>query len=173
MKIKHITLSIVICWLANPIYAKSYFTTQKSIPSMQNSPTSVTTSNLLQILQSDDIYNLKKFIKEHPQFNWNKAYLNLPWSSETQTPLHAATWLGSVEIVRYLLNKNKGHIRNTINTKNSFGFTPLQIAQIPPANPERNLELYPNQTDPNYERISKILEKYHSKTKNKLKRKKS
>jgi hypothetical protein len=157
MKVKIFLSFMILTVFTVPIFAKRAKT-------IQNQPTNVITSNLLQALKEDNISELKKFIKDNPSFQWDEKYLNLPWSAESQTPLSAATWLGSINSVRYLLNKNIGNVKMSINIPSSHNdVTALQYAQIPPAGPERNLELYPHQIDSNYERIAKILEKYQSK----------
>jgi hypothetical protein len=90
--------------------------------------TQVVLQDLLQYFRTDNLSALKDMIKKNPQFKWNKTYLNFPWPSESQTALSAATIHHAYKCLNFLLLKNPGNVRSSINTSSSHGYTPLHYA---------------------------------------------
>lgn len=120
--------------------------------------TSTKIKDLSKYLRNDDVASIKIFVKENPDFDWNQTYERLGWTGkEQQTPLSAATWLGSVKSVNYFLARNIGNIRSSINTVSGKGFSPLHYATTHPR------KIYPHQIAENYAHIASLLKQYDAK----------
>lgn len=163
MKIKNKVLLLTIIGLSinhatktanlNPTFGTHVPTNQ--FPSRFNhQPKKSIILSLEKILVQDNVEKLKKFIKENPTFQWNEKYLNLPWKKESQTPLSAATWLGAINCVEYLLVHNTGNIKASYNIASSHGFSVLHYAKNPPK-PSKS---YKNQKPENFQKIAILLD---------------
>lgn len=119
-------------------------------------------SKLETIFEKDDVAALKTFIKNNPTppFQWNETYSHLPWPTEAQTPLSAATWFGSYNCVKYLLKNKDLNIKESFTIPSSRGFSALHYADNPPAKKYRKS---PHQTNANYTKIVAILKKHGAK----------
>ena len=164
MKFKNKILSMTMLGLSinqaataknlNPTFGTNVPTNQFSFDFNHRRTKSIILS-LRNILIQDNLERLKTFIKENPTFQWNEKYLNLPWKKESQTPLSAATWLGSINCVEYLLANNIGNIKASYDIVSSRGFSALHYAKNPPK-PSKS---YKNQKPENFEKIATLLDK--------------
>ncbi|MCX5922973.1 MAG: hypothetical protein NTU89_00220 [Candidatus Dependentiae bacterium] len=109
-------------------------------------------SQLKKIFANDNDADLQRFVIANPNFNWNLAYTNLPWSGNPATPLNAAAWFGSKKCVWYLLLEQPGNFMKSINTKSGSGHTSLAYASHPPKK-----RTFPYQKNENFKAIAASL----------------
>ncbi len=139
----------------NPTFG-TYVPTNEFPSAFNRHPKKSVILSLRNILVQDNVEKLKEFIKNNPTFQWNEKYLNLPWKKESQTPLSAATWLGAIKCVEYLLVHNTGNIKASYKIVSSHGFSALHYAKNPPK-PSRS---YKNQKPENFKNIVVVLEQH-------------
>ncbi|MBP9764823.1 hypothetical protein KBD08_00620 [Candidatus Babeliales bacterium] len=149
-------MKILRCIMLTMLSISSVF---YATPHTKSTGKPATINHLLNIFKADNVTDLQSFVEKNPKFNWNEQYEHLPWSGETATPLIAATYLGAVNCLTYLLNHNIGSIRNSWGAKSSHGFTASQYAQNPPNLTTAQMP-FKNDIANKYTKIANLINKF-------------